>query len=389
MLLVAYPFFHVFKSPARLGLPCSSMVSLVPAPVAAELSIFTKSPLRFTAAWTSQTLSRRGQRKICFSTAPSCFPAPSGTLLGISLFSRLGIYEGCITRTSCLIRNMSSSTSYLPVNEQPVPVNGIEHVELLKAVEDSYGGIIVDMKEPIDSGMFIPLLRASMSKWRQQGKKGIWIKLPIELANLVEPAVREGFRYHHAEPDYLMLVRWLPNSPDTLPIYASHRVGIGALVTNDRGEVLVVKENSGGFKGTGVWKLPTGVINEGEDILTAAIRELKEETGIEAEFVEILAFRQSHRSFFQKSDLFFVCKLQPLSFDIKKQDSEIEAAQWMPIGDYVDQPYNKEHQLFKYIAQICKTSSEKNYAGFSAATAATASGKQTYLYFNQGDFSKL
>uniref|UniRef100_A0A2P2LKT6 Nudix hydrolase 7-like n=1 Tax=Rhizophora mucronata TaxID=61149 RepID=A0A2P2LKT6_RHIMU len=29
-----------------------------------------------------------------FSTAPSCFPAPSGTLLGISLFSRLGIYEG-------------------------------------------------------------------------------------------------------------------------------------------------------------------------------------------------------------------------------------------------------------------------------------------------------
>lgn len=76
--------------------------------------------------------------------------------------------------------------------------------------------------------------------------------------------------------------------------------------------MLVVKEKSGGFKGKGVWKLPTGVVNEvrflpaqgvlvltfmmsfiiaggkkidkfhpqGEDICTAAIREVKEETGV-------------------------------------------------------------------------------------------------------------
>lgn len=32
-------------------------------------------------------------------------------------------------------------------------------------------------------------------------------------------------------------------------------------------------------------------------------------------------------SFFEKSDLFFVCMLRPLSFEIQKQESEIEAAQ--------------------------------------------------------------
>lgn len=37
--------------------------------------------------------------------------------------------------------------------------------------------------------------------------------------------------------------------------------------------------------------------------------------------------RQIHKSFFDKSDLFFVCMLQPLSFDIQKQEQEIEAAQ--------------------------------------------------------------
>lgn len=31
--------------------------------------------------------------------------------------------------------------------------------------------------------------------------------------------------------------------------------------------------------------------------------------------------------FFEKSDLFFICMMRPLSFDIQKQDLEIEAAQ--------------------------------------------------------------
>lgn len=37
--------------------------------------------------------------------------------------------------------------------------------------------------------------------------------------------------------------------------------------------------------------------------------------------------RQSHKTFFDKSDLFFVCLLRPISFDISVQEAEIEAAQ--------------------------------------------------------------
>ncbi|XP_058005956.1 nudix hydrolase 2 isoform X2 [Hevea brasiliensis] len=262
---------------------------------------------------------------------------------------------------------MSSTTSLESMKEQMVPENEVEQVRLLNGVEDSYEGIIVEIKEHMDSRNFVPILRASISQWKQQ----------------------EGFRYHHAEPEYLMLVRWLPNSPDTLPANASHRVGIGAFIVNNKREVLVIQENSGGFKGTGVWKLPTGVVNEGEDICEAAIREVKEETGIEAEFIEILAFRQSHHAFFGKSDLFFVCMLQPHSFNIRKQDSEVEAAQWMPIEDYLNQPYNKEHQLFQYVAEICKTKSEGDYVGFPAIPIATASNKKIYLYFNNRDFNRL
>ena len=44
-----------------------------------------------------------------------------------------------------------------------------------------------------------------------------------------------------------------------------------------------------------------------------------------------LKFRQSYKTFFEKSDLFFICMMHPLSFDIQKQDLEIEAAQVWPI----------------------------------------------------------
>ena len=50
--------------------------------------------------------------------------------------------------------------------------------------------------------------------------------------------MQEGFQYHHAEPGYLMLVNWLPVSAPRLPVNASHRVGIGALVVNHDQEVL-------------------------------------------------------------------------------------------------------------------------------------------------------
>lgn len=248
--------------------------------------------------------------------------------------------------------------------------------------EDKYGGVILTVHKPMYSSSFASKLQDSISHWNKHGKKGIWINLPILHSNLVDSAVKAGFKYHHAEADYLMLVYQIPGTSVRFPAYASHRVGVGAFVFNDKREVLVVQETSGKFGGTGVWKIPTGVVDEGEDICNAAIREVKEETGIETKFIEVLAFRQSHKSFFQKSDLFFVCMLQPQSSDIQRQASEIEAAKWMPITDYAAQPFVQENKLFDLIAKICLKKLDGSYTGFSNFLSATSSGKDAYLYFN-------
>ncbi|XP_076913286.1 nudix hydrolase 2-like [Bidens hawaiensis] len=273
-------------------------------------------------------------------------------------------------------------------SSSPSPDKLVQTVDsILMGKDDEHGGVIVEMPtEPIDPITFVSLLKASMLHWKQKGIRGVWIKLPVELANLIEPMIQEGFYYHHAEPKDLMLVHWIPETINTLPPNASHRVSIGAFVMNENGEVLVVQEKNGKFQGTGLWKFPTGVVDEGEDICDAAVREVKEETGIDTKFVEVLAF--SHKSFFEKSDLFFICMLQTLSSNIQKPKGEIEAAQWMAFEDYAAQPFVQNHDLLKQLAKICMLKRDGKYAGFSPVPTLTSfQNKPSNLYLNTKDIN--
>ncbi|KAM3212797.1 hypothetical protein ACQJBY_065694 [Aegilops geniculata] len=260
-------------------------------------------------------------------------------------------------------RTMSASIYSTKVDAESAMTTNGRDVELLPFVNDKHGGVIIEMTTPMDPQLFSASLKSLLSKWREQGIRGVWIKLPISLANLIQSAVEEGFWYHHAEETYLMLAYWLPNTPHTLPVNATHRVGVGAFVMNDK--------------------------REGEDINIGVVREVKEETGVDAEFVEVLAFRQSHKAYFEKSDLFFVCILRPLSFDITKQESEIEDAQWMPVEEFAAQPFVQQHELVKYILEVGLAKADKEYAGFSPISIKSAfSPKQSLFYMNRRDLEK-
>ncbi|KAL2523784.1 Nudix hydrolase 2 [Abeliophyllum distichum] len=277
---------------------------------------------------------------------------------------------------------MTQSTSSLM--EQNVVEDEVQKFQVLPSYDDEHGGVVVDMKEPMDPNVFQAMLKASLSQWKLEGKKGAWIKLPIGLANLVEIAVKEGFWYHHAEPQYLMLAYWIPETMNAIPANATHQVRIGAIVMNDKRELLVVREKLGRFWGTGIWKIPTGILEEGEDIFAGATREVKEETGINTKFVDVIAFRQMHKCFFGKSDLCILCTLQPLSFDIHKQDSEIEEAQWMPFEEYADQPIVENHCIFKHVKDMCLAKINMGNGGWTPLPTTSLFNDQTsYLYLNQ------
>nr|CAD1844942.1 unnamed protein product [Ananas comosus var. bracteatus] len=255
---------------------------------------------------------------------------------------------------------------------------------ILDAYEDQYGGIVINPDRlPRDASAFANALQASLSLWNLLGKKGVWLKLPLDRSELVPVAVKEGFKYHHAEQTYVMLTYWIPQGPCMLPANASHQVGVGGFVINDHNEVLVVQEKYWCSAFSSVWKLPTGFILESEEIFTGAVREVKEETGIDTEFEEIIAFRHAHHVDFGKSDLFFICMLRPLSTEIKIDDAEIQAAKWMPLVEFVEQSFNQEDNMFKKIIDICIARLRKRYCGLAAQQVISKfDGRSSSLYYN-------
>ncbi len=74
-------------------------------------------------------------------------------------------------------------------------------------------------------------------------------------------------------------------------------------------------------------------IDTGEDIGVAACREVKEETGVEAQFEGVLCFRHQHNYKYGCSDLYFVCQLHPLTETVVICPEEIRAAQWIDVSD--------------------------------------------------------
>lgn len=104
--------------------------------------------------------------------------------------------------------------------------------------------------------------------------------------------------------------------------------------------------------------MPTGLTDPGEDIASAAIRELKEETGLDCTFDHIICFRQAHGGLFNRSDMFFVClcKLDPKynelinegkDIELIPQEEEILCADWIDMEDYAGQNVWRESPLYK------------------------------------------
>ncbi|XP_066349071.1 nudix hydrolase 8-like isoform X2 [Miscanthus floridulus] len=260
----------------------------------------------------------------------------------------------------------------------------LENNFVLEATDDEYGGVVVDADRlPDDKAAFARSLAASLSYWKSVGKKGVWLKLPVDRAEFVPLAVKEGFKYHHAEEAYLMMTYWIPDEPNMLPANASHQVGVGGFVINDQMEVLVVQEKYRGSSLDGVWKLPTGFILASEEIYTGASREVKEETGVDTEFVDVVAFRHAHNVAFQKSDLFFICMLRPASSEIKIDETEIQAAKWMALEEFVKQPFIQEDHMFQKIMDICIQRLRKWYCGLTPHHLVSKFDDRTStLYYN-------
>ena len=223
----------------------------------------------------------------------------------------------------------------------------------LKYDFNNFGGAVIDPAGlPDNPDIFSLQLEKTILLLKNENIKVIWMTLPIEKSHLVNTAVKAGYVYHHASEKYLELTLQLVKG-SYIPPYATHYTGAGGVVIDDNSNLLVIVEKYRCRKRH--YKLPGGTLMKGEHISDAVCREVFEETGIRTEFLYLSAFRHWHGYRYEKSDIYFVCRLKPLDFDITIDRDEIDEAIWMPVEEFIESP-----ETMPFNRKIVKTALKGN-----------------------------
>jgi 8-oxo-dGTP pyrophosphatase MutT (NUDIX family) len=206
---------------------------------------------------------------------------------------------------------------------------------VLESTVNRFQGVLIDPQAlPPVSDEFREVLARSLRAWTDDGLEVVWLEIPIGKSDLIPVAVEAGFVFHHSRQDYLMLTYRLEEGA-FVPPYASHYVGAGGVVLNEDGELLVVWEKAHRRGGRRYYKLPGGALHQSEHLVDGVIREVREETGVLTRFESLVCFRHWHGYRFGKSDIYFVCRLSPLTQEITIQQQEIQECLWMPVEAYL------------------------------------------------------
>ncbi|MGH9093520.1 MAG: NUDIX hydrolase N-terminal domain-containing protein [Acidimicrobiales bacterium] len=92
---------------------------------------------------------------------------------------------------------------------------------------------------------------------------------------------------------------WMAQVGKGVPGYVTPKVAVGAAVGNEEGELLLIRRAD-----SGVWLYPTGWCDVGYSAAEVVVKEVKEETGIEAEPVRLIAVLDGLRLGFTRVPLY-------------------------------------------------------------------------------------
>jgi len=110
-------------------------------------------------------------------------------------------------------------------------------------------------------------------------------------------------------------------------------VGVGAVIV-DEGRVLLVRRGNEPMKGH--WTLPGGLVELGEGLLNAVVREVREETGLNVEVVELIELldrihREETRVRYHYVIADYLCRV---TGGVLQAASDADAARWVERAEW-------------------------------------------------------
>ena len=101
---------------------------------------------------------------------------------------------------------------------------------------------------------------------------------------------------------------------------------VGGVIIQD-GKILLIQESAPEFRGQ--WDLPAGELDDDENLIAGAIREVREETGLDVEPENLLLVQNSVNP--QAVRFFFDMKI--IGGETKFDGSEISNVKWFPLSE--------------------------------------------------------
>ncbi len=122
---------------------------------------------------------------------------------------------------------------------------------------------------------------------------------------------------------------WLREVGKGVPGYVTPKVAVGAVVGNERGEILLVQRAD-----SGVWLYPTGWADVGYSASEVAVKEVREETGIEIEVHRLIAVLDGIRLGFTHVPLYsLVFHCQAIGGALRAHPLECSDVGWFSPGN--------------------------------------------------------
>jgi ADP-ribose pyrophosphatase YjhB (NUDIX family) len=119
---------------------------------------------------------------------------------------------------------------------------------------------------------------------------------------------------------------WMRSVGHGVAGYQTPKIAVGAVVGNDRGELLLVQRGD-----SGIWLYPTGWADVGYSASEVAVKEVREETGIECEVVRLIAVLDGLRRHFTSIPLYsLVFQCRATGGDLVGHPLETRAIGWFP-----------------------------------------------------------